>query len=282
MRRPLFLWQAAILGLTVVFALSFDTGARAQRTPDPYNIVGDGNLGYQDYMYSVYPNGIGYSPNQGILQGNRSGQNRANQFSNYVQELDGVGSDSPYGPSTRGRGGIEPYYKAHHQFDDAFNRVYTPNEAADKVYYKDQQSRTDKYLAYLRESDPKKRAMLYKEYTQESLRAARDIGSGSVRAASRGSAAPRPSASGSATGTSLPPSAPGSSNLAAPRPSSRTGASPTRRPSAASTARSGSASLALPETPDQILRRAELMDRANRALPPSATPSRPTTPPAPR
>ena len=73
-------------------------------------------------------------------------------------------------PSSRGRGGIEPYYRAHREFDQAFNRVYSPNEAADKTYYKDQQARTEKYLEYLREADPKKRAELYREYNQQSLR----------------------------------------------------------------------------------------------------------------
>ena len=155
---------------------------RAQHTPDPYNIVGEYNLGYQDSMYANYPNGVGLSPNQGVLQG-RSGVARSNQFQSYLEEpRRGRQRLGPFIPSGRGRGGIEPYDRAHRQFDEAFNRVYAPNEAADKTYNADKNARTKKYLEYLKESDPKKRAQLYRAYNQANLRAVRDSGSGSTRA----------------------------------------------------------------------------------------------------
>jgi hypothetical protein len=256
------MYRPALSRFAVVFGLALGLGgaAQAQHTPDPFNIVGEYNLGYQDYMYSTYPNGIGFSPNQGILLGNsRSGLSRANQFSSYIQELDGVGSysDSLYGPGTaaRGRGGIEPYYRAHHQFDEAFNRVYTPNDNADRTFEKDQKSRTEKYLEYLRESDPKKRAELYREYTQVSLRAMRDLGGGNARGAARGSGS---------TGTASGSPRSSSSAPAAPRAGARTPTSSLyRQPTSSSRVPSLER-----ETPEQILDRAERMDPANRPVSP--------------
>jgi hypothetical protein len=253
MYRPTVSQFTVVLGLAVLMALGPGGAARAQHTPDPFNIVGEYNLGYQDSMYSTYPNGIGFSPNQGLLFGNnRSGLARANQFSRYIEELDGVGSgsNSLYGPGSaaRGQGGVEPYYRAHRQFDEAFNRVYNPNDNADQTYTKDQKARTEKYLAYLRESDPTKRAQLYREYTQESQRALRDLRSGT----SRGSGA---------TGRSTSPASavPRTSTPAATRSGTRTPTSSLYRPPLSSPLR---------ETPQQILERAELMDRANRAVSP--------------
>jgi hypothetical protein len=255
MRRSRFSRHAVVLGFALLVALGLGPKARAQHTPDPYNIVGEYNLGYEDYMYSNYPNGVGYVPNQGILQ-SRTATSRANQFQSYVEQLDGVGSGSDsFGTTYRGGGGIQPYYRAHRQYDDVFNRVYAPNEAADKTYYADQEARTKKYLEYLKESDPKKRAQLYREYNRQSLRAARDIGSGSARAAYR-----------SGIGASERSTTKGSSLLR--RPSSVP--TPTNRPRATTTAPDLSS-----ETPEQILERAELMDRANRAAPPARVPSRP-------
>lgn len=274
MRRPKVLRHAAALGLALLIAPGFVAPARAQRTPDPYNIVGDGNARFQDDIYANYPNGAGFSPNQGILQG-RSGLSRSNQFQDYVNNLDGAGNDSGslFGPSTRGRGGITPYYRAHREFDQAFNRVYSPNEGADKTYYQDQRARTDKYLEYLREPDPKKRAQLFREYNQQSLQSARDSGSGSSRAALRGGTSERASASAS------------SSSPTAPRPSSTNGGNLLRRPSSPPAASNRTRSL-LPsspalapgssssERPSQILDRSGLMDRANRTTAPARVPGR--------
>jgi hypothetical protein len=259
MRRPKLSQHAALLGLAVLVAPGLALTARAQHTPDPYNIVGEYNLGYENYMYPTYPNGAGFTPNQGILQ-SRAGYSRANQFRSYVEELDGVGSsaDTLFGLSPQVQGGTAPYYRAHRQFDEAFNRVYAPNEVADKTYTKNQQARTEKYLEYLRESDPTKRAQLYREYNQLSRRAARDFGPGPARAALRGdasersSAAPIPAPRSSATPT------PGMNNLLR-RPSRLPSSSRTR---GAATSTIGS------ETPEQIL------ERANRAAAPTRVPNR--------
>jgi len=243
--------KSSVLAMSLLIIPAVAPRAGAQHTPDPYNIVGEYNLGYQDSMYAAYPNGIGFSPNQGVLQGqSRSGVARANQFQSYLDGLEGR-SDTSLG---RGRGGIEPYYRAHRQYDDVFNRIYSPNEAADKTYYADQEQRTKKYLEYLKESDPKKRAQLYREYNKESLRAARDFGAGSTRAAFRNGTADRSASSGTSVGSG----ARRPSSLLSPSARSRTSATP---PAPAPDDSS--------ETPDQVLERAELMDRTPRTVPPS-------------
>jgi hypothetical protein len=257
MRRPNCSRHAVALGLAALIAPVLAAPARAQHTPDPYNIVGEGNLGYENAMFPTYPNGAGFTPNQGVLQG-RSGVSRANQFQDFIQELDGVGSDSdPF--SARGRGRSDPYYRAHRQFDEAFNRVYAPNAAADKVYNEDKEARTKKYLEYLRESDPKRRAELYREYNKSSLKAARDFGAGSTRAALRGG--------GSERSATTPPLG-----------------TPPRRPATAPSSgrsRTTPAASVLPsETPEQILERSESMDRASRS--PTPAPSRVPGRPVPR
>jgi len=111
---------------------------------------------------------------------------RANTFQSYLDGLDGGGSGSLFGAANRSRGGIGvPYYRAHREFDDAFDRIYTPNAVPDQAFRADQETRTKLYVDYLKESDPKKRAQLYRLYNQQSLRTARDSGAGSTRAALR-------------------------------------------------------------------------------------------------
>ena len=278
MCRPKFSRHAAVLGLAMLIAAGVAVPARAQHTPDPYNIVGEGNLGYQDYMYSTYPNGAGFTPNQGALQG-RTGLRQANQFQSYLNELDGIGSgsDSLYG-SGRSRGGFgEPYYRAHHQYDEAFNRIYTPNEAADRTYYKDQQARTDKYLEYLRESDLKKRTQLYREYNRQSLQSARDYGAGSSRASTR--------TSNSAPADTIPPRSTspraGTARHGVPRlirQLDHRACGRTRRAACGA----GGHPQACRRLPGAILDRADLMDRANRSSGSASVPSRTAPAPAPR
>jgi hypothetical protein len=176
-----------VIGLAPLAAVGLTPSAHAQHTPDPYNIVGEYNLGYEPYMYPTYPNGAGYTPNQGILQG-RSGVSRSNQFQNYIDELMGFrggSEDFGFGASRGGGGFGQPYWRAHRQFDEAFDRVYTPNAGPDQTFRREQEARTKLYLEYLKEPDPKKRAQLFRDYNQQSLRLARDSGAGTARAASR-------------------------------------------------------------------------------------------------
>jgi hypothetical protein len=235
--------HVAVVGMTVLTILGLTAGARAQHTPDPYNIVGEYNVGYEDSMYPTYPNGAGFSPNQGILQGARP--SRANTFQSYLDSLDG-GSDALFGASFRSRGGAGvPYYRAHKEFDDAFDRVYTPNAAPDQAFRADQAARTKLYVEYLKEADPKKRAQLYRQYNQQSLRTARDSGAGSARATLR-----------SRNSSAAPVATPATSRASAFRIPSRI-PSPLARPG-------GAGRSSASETPDDIL------DRALRAARPSA------------
>jgi hypothetical protein len=254
MRRSRF-FQSAALGVTVLSLLGLTAVARAQHTPDPYNIVGEYNLGYEDYMYSSYPNGAGFNSSQAYLQG-RPGASRANQFQSYLQDLDGFGLGDTFGGRSRGRGGIgTPYYLAHRQFDEAFDRIYTPNAAPDETYRADQEARTKLYIEYLKERDPKKRAQLFRAYNQQSSRSARDLSIGSARAASRSRGASSPSPVTSAL------SSPRASQLLRPPASSST-----------TTGRGAAGSRGMTESPEDIL------DRPLRRPPARSEGSSPTSP----
>jgi len=268
MRHPRVVRQAPILGLTVLIASGLAASVQAQHTPDPYNIVGEYNIGYENYMFPTYPNGMGFTPNEAALRG-RSGVFQANQFQNYIEELDGVGSGSGSRFDPRGLGGIEPYYRAHREYDPVFRRPYEPLLAPSGARADDSKLRTEKYLEYLRESDPKRRARLYRDYQNLSLRTARDLGSGSARAAFKSGAdrsrSPAPASSPSA----LPSSSATSRGSMLRRPSSVPAAP--GRPRSARTTPPGTAS----ESPSQILDRADSMDRAGRATAPARAPRQP-------
>lgn len=140
-----------------------------EHTGDPYKPY---NQEYESYAYPQYPIVPGVVPNQNVLEG-RSGTRSANQFQNYVGGLDTVGAEDVYGPRRSGPG--VPYYSAYRRYDRDYNRFYQPNQQSDQNFYQDQQARHDKYLAYLRERDPKRRVQLYREYSQTTLRASRDL-----------------------------------------------------------------------------------------------------------
>jgi hypothetical protein len=267
MVRPRFSRHTAAISVVLLAAAGAGQRAGAQHTPDPYNIVGEYNVGYENFMYPTYPNGAGFSSNQGILQG-RAGVTRANQFQSYLDSIMGFGGtseDSLFGTSRRGTTSGQPYYRAHRQFDEAFDRVYTPNETPDQTFRADQEARTKLYIEYLKEPDPKKRAELYRRYTQQSLRAARDFGAGAARASQR------------TRSPNLAPAPPGSASLLPPP--SALSASPASRanslrrssetPSALSRARSSLAPTRRSETPEEIL------DRATRRSPAPADTSAP-------
>ncbi len=81
--------QAAFVGLGFFLAVGSARSSWAQGfTPDPFNGVGDYNIGYRDYLTPTYPNGFTVTPNQGVL----SGGARANQFQKYLDEFRRRGS----------------------------------------------------------------------------------------------------------------------------------------------------------------------------------------------
>src|SRR4051812_13477163 len=97
-----------VAGLVGLAALGLAPGAWAQEhTADPYKPY---NGAYEQFVYPTYPNGLGYVPNQGVLTG-RSGTGRANQFQNFVDDLDGGGLGDEPGSAPRRSGPGVPYYQ---------------------------------------------------------------------------------------------------------------------------------------------------------------------------
>jgi hypothetical protein len=224
--------QITFLGLAAVLMLGTSRSSPGQGfTADPFNVVGAYNLGYLDYLTPTYPNGYGVIPNQGALSG-RSGALRANQFQSYLDEIEGLDRFSTEHDVLSSRSGSRtgvPYYRATRRFESTPPRITPPNpyESADRAYLRDRQARDEKYFEYLRETDPRKRAQLYREYTQENLRAARELAqprSSPPRSGSGATVPTRPSPTGRST-TPMGPvvSSPASSTATGPRP---TGPSP--------------------------------------------------------
>ena len=89
----------------------------------------------------------------------RMGNRNANQFQEFLNELQG--------PS-RGSAGT-PYFRS--AVDSSFSqrlrdaREYRPNRASDLSFEETQQQLSEKYFAYFDEKDPKKRARLLKDYS---------------------------------------------------------------------------------------------------------------------
>lgn len=197
--RPKVFRPFALAGLLGLAAIGSAPRAMAQdHTPDPYKPY---NAAYDSFVYPTYPNSYGLVPNQGILQG-RAGYSGANRFQDFIDG--GDYGDAPFSPRRTGPG--VPYYSAYRRYDRDYDRVYQPNKDVDETYYKDQQARHDKYLEYLREKDPRRRAELLREYTQQSQRVARDL-AGSRNSLSRAgsgssSASRTPAAPGQGRGTS--------------------------------------------------------------------------------
>lgn len=256
--RPKVFRSLAVAGLLGFATLGPADRAPAQdHTPDPYRPY---NSGYDQFIYPTYPNGVGLVPNQNVLEG-RSGFGRANRFQDYLDGGDsGLGGDLSVGGRRTGPG--VPYYSSYRRYDRDYDRVYQPNQTSDQDYYRDQQARHDKYLEYLRERDPKRRAQLYREYTRDSQKASRDLSAprGTLsRSGASNSSAPR---STTAPGLGRGSSAPGLGRNPAPA----TGSGPAT-PRAGILARP-SAGGAPP--PSATLRRSEEMDQQNRTRPRTA------------
>jgi hypothetical protein len=121
--------------------------------PDPFHPY---NSDYSQYVWPISPtNDYGY--NRQAFRGQRG----ANQFQNYLDSLQGAGTN----PSTRGGAGT-PYYRANRKYDRDFGRVYEPNKNADKDFDQYREKSTDLYFKYRREKDPRQRALLFRQYNQ--------------------------------------------------------------------------------------------------------------------
>jgi hypothetical protein len=201
---PATLFTALVLTVTV----SAWPGAKAlaQHTADPYNIVGEYNSQFEPYLYAVQPNDGGFFPNQGRLMQDRSAFRGANRFQSYIDSLDGAGSGLDSGTDFRRGGAGMPYSSAHRRYAENLGQVYRPNEAADRMFFSQQQERNQayfdairqrnqKYSEAMRETDPKKRAQLLREYNLETLRVSRSLSPSRSAAALDRTAPPPPSTS---------------------------------------------------------------------------------------
>jgi len=170
-----------VLGLSLAFALGQSREARAQHTPDPYNIVGEYNRQYEPYLYATQPSAGDMVSNEDRV-GLNSGLRNANQFRDLADDPSegALGDRANSGRSTGGIG--VPYYRAYRQYDEQLNRVYQPNKETDQLFRDSQRRRDESFFQTQRdlrkEKDPKKRAQLLRENTLESLRSARDVSTG--------------------------------------------------------------------------------------------------------
>ncbi len=162
-RPQMFRPAMMIVTLGWIFVGASVRVAAQDHTPDPYKPY---NAQYDAFSFPTYPNPEGYMPNQGILQG-RSAQRGANQFQNYLNEVDGIGG--------RGSGLGVPYYRSNRRYYSEYDRENLPIATADDRFFAEQELRHKKYLEYLRERDPKKRARLYREYTDASKKSSREL-----------------------------------------------------------------------------------------------------------
>lgn len=162
--------HAAKAALLAVTSIGWAGWAQAQdHTADPYKPY---NQQYEQFVYPTYPTGLGLTPNQGVLEG-QGGVRSANQFQRFL-DIEDEGSDE-LTPRRRRTGPGIPYYSAYRQYDREYDRIYQANKKSDEAFYEQKRARHDKYLAYLKERDPRRRAELYREYTAEARRATRDL-----------------------------------------------------------------------------------------------------------
>ena len=127
--------------------------------PDPFRPY---NRQYDPYTVPMAP--ADAVPGQFVGGLPRSGIRGANQYQNYLEELQGASRES-----TERYGIGMPYYRS--AVDPSFvdpkgTRDYKPNRDADRSYEESQGQVMQKYLAYLTEKDPKKRAALLKDYNR--------------------------------------------------------------------------------------------------------------------
>lgn len=101
-----------------------------------------------------------------------SGIRGANQYQNYLSELQGAGRE---GAERYGIG--MPYYRSaiDPRFDPKGNREYRPNSRTDRTFEQTQALITEKYFAYFSEKDPKKRAELLRDYNRIRSRVTRAL-----------------------------------------------------------------------------------------------------------
>jgi hypothetical protein len=181
--------------LLVLVGLAAPGQARAQGFgPDPFRPY---NSQYDPFVYPVAPGPLDYGQNQGLT---RAGIRGANQFENYMNSLQGTGG--PRAPA----GGIgSPYYRGANRVNEREGMNYQPNRDVDARFESNQEMVSDLYFKYLREKDPKKRADLFRQYSQARNRIGRDLASPRGGSSRTGTRTPR--REGSAASTETPEAA---------------------------------------------------------------------------
>ncbi|AGA26595.1 hypothetical protein [Singulisphaera acidiphila] len=220
--------RLASAGLFVLTSMGWVGSAKAQdHTADPYKPY---NQQYEQFVYPAYPSGYGLTPNQNLLE--RGGYGGANQFQRFLDSEEGPSDELGTGRRRSGPG--IPYYSAYRQYDKDYGRIYQPNQESDKAFQQDQRSKHDKYIAYLKERDPRKRAELYRAYTRDANKVSRDLANPrgqAARATSPNTATPKTEDGAVAPTARRRSAAPASGTGAAPSTLSTKPAPRQRKPS---------------------------------------------------
>jgi hypothetical protein len=272
-------WLRTLLtALTVMIAPVSNATLFAQGYgPDPFKPYNSQYLPYTFPMGPASPAGGGGAG--GVMM--RMGNAGANQYQGYMDELSGQarqGSD---------RNGIgTPYYRSavDPNFDPQGKREYRPNQKADQSFDESREVVTRKYLAYLTEHDPKKRAELLRDYNatrnrvSRAMSARRDPSTRLLEAATGSGTAPRRSAA-----TARGAEANERSDMGDDGPRSSV-----RGPSTGSGRRAGTASIPPPpplagarsgrrtsqrRSPEDVLKRARRLDDGNDVKPSAGAPT---------
>jgi hypothetical protein len=263
---------SSLLAAAIVIAPAGATTVRAQPGfgPDPFWPY---NNQYTPYVTPMGPAGPGGG--QGGEVNMRNGLRGANQFQNYLENLEGAGP----GRNASDRSSIGmPYYRS--AVDPSFEdkdrpRQYRPNARTSDSFDDSQQRVADTYFRYYAERDPARRASLLKAYREARRDAAMAI-------AGRGRSPSRPLDDGA-----------GGRSEFAPRRGARTGAASARTGGAGDRTRAQADRFGpAPEVPAMGLRRSsgnpspsprralptDVLNRSRAMDPGDRMPSRPSSP----
>ncbi len=160
----------AVLSSTAMLIAAFITSTAGAQNfgPDPFRPY---NSQYDPYTVPMGPAAPEAGPG-GLLP--RSGVRGANEYQNFLGEMQGAARQ---GTERYGIG--VPYYRSavDTSLDPDNRREYRPNREVDRSYEKTQERLTQKYLAYFTEKDPRKRAALLRDYTQNRAKLERALSS---------------------------------------------------------------------------------------------------------
>ena len=157
----------SLLGSAGLIASMINASAYAQGNLfNPY-----GNSGYADYYEFTRPSVSNDPslPGQARLQsGTYSTQSRSNQFGSYLDSFNGDSVDQFN--ANRGVPSGLPYYQASRLYDQKNGRTYRPNAAStDRLAREREAERNAAYISAMKETDPKKRAVMLQNLERDAL-----------------------------------------------------------------------------------------------------------------